>query len=207
MSLCDVNNNSCKEKICIETRRVFDACVKQIVNLEQTIQVTDVTPEDPVVPLTFVSGRTNNVEAEITDLVVDVISTTPRCGRARGNIVLPVTVHYTDDNDVAGSGSATVTIPFDIIVNLPQPSILPYEIRAVGSGVLTAGEFTGTEVIDDQTFYIFDISICATIIIKVIVLVDIVIPIYGYAVLPPCTEYSQEVCQGFFELPIFPSSD
>ena len=39
---------------------------------------------------------------------------------------------------------------------------------------------------------------------KIVMEVELLIPSYGYASIPPCQEYTQEVCAGFFELPMYP---
>jgi len=73
---------------------------------------------------------------------------------------------------------------------------MPYTIEALVSLVSTQGEYTG----ENQ----FTIDACVSIILKVVMDVELLIPSYGYAAIPPCQEYTQEVCAGFFELPIYP---
>lgn len=41
-------------------------------------------------------------------------------------------------------------------------------------------------------------------ILKIVMEVELLVPSYGYCAIPPCQNYSQEVCAGFFELPIYP---
>ena len=76
---------------------------------------------------------------------------------------------------------------------------MPYEVEAVVSVVAPEGVYTNTNT--------FTVSCCATSIIKIVMAVEILVPTYGYAVMPACQEYTQEVCSGFFELPLFPEEN
>ncbi len=206
MALFD-NSSSCSNKICIEAKRVFDACIKQISEEETRIDLTTFSPPCPALPLTFVSGKSLGVYGSVENLTVTIVSSRPRCGRVQCDVVLPIEVNYIDNNGVAGSGIGEVTIPVDIIMNIPQPSIIPYQIEAVISALCPSGEFAPDAVqqpTDQLTFYV---HLCASIIMKVTLIVDIVIPYYAYAQIPPCTPYSAEVCSGFFELPLFPQAN
>ena len=69
-------------------------------------------------------------------------------------------------------------------------------VEAVVSLVSTKGAYTNTNQ--------FTVDACVTIILKVVMEVELLIPSYGYSAIPPCQEYTQEVCAGFFELPVFP---
>lgn len=208
MALFD-NSSSCTNKICIEAKRVFDACIKQISEEETRIDLNTFSPPCPALPLTFVSGKSLGIYGSVEDLTVTLVSSRPRCGRVQCNVVLPIEVSYIDNNGVAGSGVGEVTIPVDIIMNIPQPSIIPYQIEAVISALCPTGEFSpvALDVTSKRDCLTFYVHLCASIIIKVTLIVDIVIPYYAYAQIPPCTPYSAEVCSGFFELPLFPQAN
>ncbi|MBO7187193.1 MAG: hypothetical protein J6V68_02195, partial [Clostridia bacterium] len=102
----------------------------------------------------------------------------------------------TDANGVEGVATASVTLNKDVILCVPSASIMQYDIEAVVSLVSTIGTYTGAGQ--------FTIDACVTVIVKVVMEVELLVPSYGYAVLPPCQDYTEEVCQGFFELPIYP---
>ncbi len=51
----------------------------------------------------------------------------------------------------------------------------------------------------------FNIDACVTLIVRVVVDAELLIPTYGYCQIPPCQDYSQDVCSGFFDLPLYPS--
>ena len=73
---------------------------------------------------------------------------------------------------------------------------MPFNVEAVVSLVSTLGTYTG----ENQ----FTIDCCASIILKIVMEVELLVPSYGYTQIPPCQEYTQEVCSGFFDLPVYP---
>jgi hypothetical protein len=72
-------------------------------------------------------------------------------------------------------------------------------VQAVVSAVVPEGVYNA----ETQGF---TVSICATVILKIAMAVELLVPTYGYCVIPPAQEYSQEVCAGFFELPLYPQA-
>ena len=34
---------------------------------------------------------------------------------------------------------------------------------------------------------------------------ELLVPTYGYCQIPPCQDFTQDVCTGFFDLPLYPS--
>ena len=188
--------NGICEKACIEVNKVLDACMKQT---QQSMQVTltNQTPASPTTPLTFVSATING-QSTLTDLVVERLVDRPNFARVTGNVNIPILVTYTDANNVTGTGEATLTIPFDVILFVPQPSIVPFTIEAFGSSSSPSGSYVSGSV--------FNINACVAVIIKVVVEADILVPSYGYCSFPPCQEYTQDVCTGFFDLPLFPTA-
>ncbi|MBQ9781751.1 MAG: hypothetical protein IJW26_01040, partial [Clostridia bacterium] len=79
------------------------------------------------------------------------------------------------------------------------PSIMPYEVEAVVSVVASEGTYTSENT--------FTITACTTSILKIVMMVELLIPSYGYCQIPTCQEYTQEICAGFFELPLFPQNN
>ena len=190
--------NGLCEKVCIQAEKIFDACIKQTRIENYALAITDLTPENPTAPLTFVSARSLTAEATVTGLVIDR-QQDKRCARVQGTVTLPVEVLYTDANGVDGSATGTVSIPVDVLLYIPAPSIIPFSVSAVASVVAPEGTFVSlTEG--------FTVSLCVTVILRVSMPVEILVPSYGYCVIPPAQEYSQEVCEGFFELPLYPQS-
>lgn len=191
----NVLNGIC-ERACIQTNKVLDACLKQMQE-STSVTVTNQNPASPTTPLTFVSAQTAG-SSTLTDLVIERLTDRPNFARVTGNVNIPLTVTYTDANNVVGTGSTSLVVPFDVILFVPQPSIIPFSIEAFGISASPSGTYVSGSV--------FSINACVTIIIKVIVEADILVPSYGYCSFPPCQDYTQDACSGVFDLPLFPTA-
>ena len=190
--------NGLTEKVCIQAEKIFDAGIKQSRIENYALTLTDLTPENPTYPLTFVSARSVSAEATVTNLTVER-QPDKQCARVQATVTIPVEVLYTDANGVDGSATATVSMPVDAFLYVPAPSIMPFTVRAVMSAVVPDGTY-------NEATEGFTASICVTVILKIAMSVELLIPTYGYCAIPPAQEYSQEVCAGFFELPLYPKS-
>ncbi len=188
--------NGLTEKVCIQAEKIFDACIKQTQLENYALTLTDLTPENPTYPLTFVSARSVTSEATVTNLNVER-QIDKSCARVQATVSVPVEVLYTDANGVDGSATAIVTLNQDVLLFVPAPSIIPFTVKAVISAVVPDGTYNP----ETQGF---TVSVCVTVIMKIAMQVELLVPTYGYCVIPPCQEYSQEVCAGFFELPLYP---
>lgn len=160
------------------------------------LNITNLTPSNPTYPLTFISAKSTVSEGTISNLIIEPIPERERAARVKADIIIPVSVAYTDANGVEGVATSTVTVTKDVILNIPSASIMPYTVEAVVSLVSTQGAYTGVNQ--------FTIDCCTSIIMKVVMEVELLIPSYGYTAIPPCQDYTQEVCAGFFELPVYP---
>lgn len=189
--------NGLCEKVCIQAQKIFDACIKQIQIENYTLTLTDNLPADPTYPLTLISARSNTSKGVITNLNVERLADKPGCARVQATVNIPVEVVYTDANGVEGVANSTISVSQDVLLFVPSPSIMPYKITAEVSAVGAEGRFNP----DTNTF---SINACITVILKVAIDVEILVPSYGYCAIPPAQEYSQEVCAGFFELPLYP---
>lgn len=185
------------EKACIQTRKVFDACMKQIQMDGTSVTLTNQQPQNPTVPLTFVSCQTQTNDVTITNLVVDRFEDKPCFARVSGSVGVPIVVNYTDNTGASGSGTATITIPIDVVLYVPQPSIIPYQVTAFANAICSGGRF-----VEGSTF---SIDPCMTLIIRVVVDAELLVPTYGYCQIPPCQDYTQDVCSGYFDLPLYPA--
>ncbi len=178
------------ERICINVRKVFDGCITRYQDRSFTLSFATALPG--VAPLTFVEARTSG-QSQISNLIITPID--ERRNRIQMDVTTPITVTYTDSTGASFSAASSVTIPRDIILGLPEDSLSPYSIEISTGLASNLGEFT------DGTFVI---RTCVVQIVRVVVNVDILVPSYGYCEYPPCEEYSDEICQGLFNLPIFP---
>ena len=161
-----------------------------------SVTLTDLTPASPAQPLTFVSGRSTSSRGTITALTVTPLSDRPGLSRVLATVSIPVRITYTDANGVEGSGTGTVSLTQDIVMCVPTGSVFHVELAATVNMASPNGTYvSGTT---------FSITACTTVVMKVLADVDLLVPSYGYCKIPPCTEFSQEVCQGVFDLPLFP---
>lgn len=188
------------EKVCLQAQRVFDACIKQGQTDNIVLTITDPVPSNPTYPLTFISARSSTSVGNVTAFQVDRLPDRANCARVQVSVDIPVEVVYTDANGTEGKANATVSVNEDVILFVPQPSIMPYEVQCVVSAVAPEGSFNA----DNNTF---TVDMCITVILKIVINVDLLVPSYGYSVIPPAQEYTQEVCAGFFELPLYPQGN
>lgn len=188
--------NGLCEKVCIEVKKVFDACIKQETLTDQTITLETTTPADVTEPFTFVGARSSTSVGTITDLIVTPANENPGCSRVQANVQIPLQVSFTDAHGTQAVGTSTVTLERDVLLRVPEPSVIPYEIVAVVNAVSAEGSYLSGGT--------FSITLCVTVILKVVMDVELLVPSYGYCYIPPCQEYQEEICEGFFDLPLFP---
>ena len=50
----------------------------------------------------------------------------------------------------------------------------------------------------------FNLTVCVTVVLKILAQVEILVPSYGFCPIPPCEEFAENVCDEFFSLPLFP---
>jgi len=188
--------NGLCEKVCIQAKKVFDACMQQSQLTDIVLNLTNITPVSPTYPLTFISAKSTTQTGVISNLLIEPLAERPHSARVKCDITIPVSVAFTDAAGVEGAATSYVTVSKDVILNIPSASIMPFNVEAVVSLVSTQGSYTG----ENQ----FTIDCCASIILKIVMEVELLVPSYGYTPIPPCQEYTQEVCAGFFELPMYP---
>ena len=189
-------NGMC-EKVCIQAQKIFDACIKQVQLENYTLTVSSFTPANPTYPLTFISARSTNAGATLTNVSVERIADKQGCPRVQATVNIPVEVVYTDANGVEGVATATISVSEDVLLFVPAPSIMPFKVVAEASAVAAEGSFNS----EGGTF---TVNACVSIILKIAIDVEILVPSYGYCAIPPAQDYSKEVCAGFFELPLYP---
>lgn len=187
------------EKVCLQTKKVFDACLKREHIENMQITLTDFNPEGPTEPLTFVSGGASTSEqTSFTNVQITRFEDRRNFATVSVTAQIPIDIVYTDANGVQGTAKGYITMDESVILFVPQPSMVPVRVEPVASVVIPQASFvSGTEIVLDA---------CVMLIIKIVADVEILVPSYGYCNIPPCQEASQDVCQGFFELPLFPSS-
>ncbi len=193
--------NGICEKILIETTKIFDACICSSTETGVILPLSGFNPENPVTPLTFISAENSiGVEPTVSDLVIDRLDTCPNYANVSFTVTIPVTVTYRDANGTIGTASSSVTVAKSVILFVPQPALTPVDIDVVGIFSSRIGVYTDPNA--------FTVTGCIEIIVKVVSVVDVLVPSYGYPVLPPCQSAPvQNACPGLQDLPIYPTAD
>ncbi len=188
--------NGLCEKVCIQTVKIFDACMMQT-SIDSTVALTNLSPATPTLPLTFVSGRSTSSTGTITSLTIAPIADRPGLSRVTTTVSIPIQIAYTDANGVQGTGTSSVSISLDVVMCVPTGSVITPNVAATVNMASPRGAYVSD--------YTFSITCCVTVILSVQAPVNLLVPSYGYCKIPPCTEFSQDACQGVFDLPIFPT--
>ena len=195
----NVTNGIC-EKALIEVRKVFDACRSTTTETGLTVTLSNFDPAGPTLPLTFISAASDPANpATVSNVVIDRIDSRPNFANVSATVSIPIVVSYRDANGVLGTADATVTEQKNVILFVPQPSITPVEITAFGVFSSTIGTINAEGTTATLTG-------CIQIILKVVATVDLLVPSYGYPVIPPCQQSQTTVCPGISELPLFPTA-
>ena len=188
--------NGLCEKVCIQTVKIFDACMMQT-SIDSTVALTNLSPATPTLPLTFVSGRSTSSTGTITSLTIAPIADRPGLSRVTTTVSIPIQIAYTDANGVQGTGTSSVSISLDVVMCVPTGSVITPNVAATVNMTSPRGAYVSD--------YTFNITSCVTVILSVQAPVNLLVPSYGYCKIPPCTEFSQDACQGVFDLPICPT--
>ena len=188
--------NGLCEKVCIRAQKIFDACIKQV-QLENYVITLGNFPEGTTYPVTFVSARSSADTTTTSNISIDRLTDKPGCARVQCTVGIPIDIVYTDANGTEGVVTGMINYSQDVLLFVPAPSIMPYQAVAQASAVCAEGTFAedGSSI---------TVNVCLTIILKIAIDVELLIPSYGYCAIPPAQDYSQEVCAGFFELPLYP---
>ncbi|MBR6526101.1 MAG: hypothetical protein IKT57_09010 [Clostridia bacterium] len=206
-----------QEKVCIQVKRVYDSCLqqKQLTNVDVTItsyaQVvnngcscacnngnveTNPPTSAPVPPITFESCRSSTTDVDVNHLNVERLCDRPCFARVRGRVHIPIDILFTDSRCVEYIGKGVITVNEDVLLSVPDESIVPFRLEAMASAVCVSGTYIGDNV--------FRMTVCVTVILKVIAKVEMMVPSYGFCTIPPCEEFAENVCDEFFSLPLFP---
>ena len=187
-AFCCATTGAC-QKTCVEVKKVFDACISQ------TSELTTIQVEFPGATEGYnVTSVKSTGNLEISNLTIAPITGSIN-SEVSFDLSVPVTVVATNTAGSQIVGTGTMTFSKDIVLKVPSDGIISptIEVTAVVEGLQNT--LAGTEVTTNA---------CVTIITKVVAEVILAIQSYGYPVLPPCQEYTQDVCSGVFSAPIYP---
>ena len=194
------------ERTCIQVNKVYDSCLhqRQLNNVNVTVTsmcaLCDTEGVTPVItpPITFESCRSSTSKGVIRNLTIDRLCDRPNFARIKGVVDIPVDILFIDANGQEGIAHGVISVDRDVLMYIPDESIVPFTLETLVSAICVTGSYQGNNV--------FTITVCVTIVLKIVAEVDILIPTYGYCPIPPCEEFSENVCDEFFSLPIFPQA-
>lgn len=206
------NNNQCKpsqvsnnpmagicEKMMVEVTRVFDACKNVIQEQGLRLTLTNFTPTNPTFPLTFISAESDIANpATVSNVIVTRLDSRPEFANVSGTVSIPVIVTYRDANGILGTATTTYTNDFATTLFVPQPALTPVSVSVIAQFSSTIGTIGEDGVLTTAA--------CVVIIIKIVANVDILVPSYGYPVIPPCQTLAETVCPGLSDSPTYPTA-
>ena len=191
---CDGNRCNCS---CTNTCDEIITHQEAVDNLENNPCNPCQLPQ-PRGPWTFESCRSSTTKGEISNLCIDRLCDRPQYARVKCTVDVPIDVMFVDQCCQEWIGQASVKVDKDVILCVPEESIVPFTIESLVSAICVNGEWKG----DCK----FEITICMTVVLKVLAEVEVMIPTYGFCEIPPCEEFAENVCDEFFSLPLFPQS-
>lgn len=147
---------------------------------------------------TFESCRSSTTSGRISNLSIERMSDRPQFARVRCTVDVPLDVLFLDQRCQEWMGQTVIQVNKDILLCIPDDSIIPFTLESLVSAICVSGSYIGNCT--------FDITVCVTVVLKVLAEVDILIPTYGFCQVPPCEEFAENVCDEFFSLPLFPQS-
>jgi hypothetical protein len=187
-------NEICRATIAVN--RVMDCCKREI-GQEQTRMTLCHVSADAQPPFTFVTATSTHTAATVSNLVIARIEGgNENRARVRCNITIPMQVTFRDSDNVQFTARSEITVPQDIVMCIPTPSVFPFEITASASCNCPSGCFVGANMVESTA--------CIAIITKVVIETELDIPTYGYHQIPVAVDYENQVCDKFFKLPLYP---
>lgn len=187
-----------KEKVCIQVNKVYDSCLQQETLEDVKVTLSNVCGSGFQAPLELISCRSTTVKGRLVGTIIERLEDRPNFARVRTKVEIPIEVVFEDCKGKQGTGDAVITIPKDVIMYVPDESVIPFKLESIVSAVCVSGDF-----IPGETFR-FRLDICITIILKIVAKVELLIPAFGFCDIPPCEEFAENICDEFFKLPLFP---
>lgn len=189
------------EKVIVSVKKVCDAGIRQTTREGLALNLSGFTA-GTVFPIKFVMIQNSSPSGNLLNLIVDRIAERPRAARIRADLVIPLSVTYTDAAGNTGFAVASLTQSHDVILNVPEPSIIPYAFEAIVSAVSQRGSISG-----GPTDAVAIVDMCLTTVLKIVIDADIAVHSYGYAQFPQLQDFVEDACSGYFDLPLYPRNN
>lgn len=182
-----------REKVCVQVKKVYDSCMQQEQLDKVCVTVSDMIPvcececNQPFTPpICFESCRSSSYTGTIRNLVIDRICDRPGFARVRCAVDIPIDILFTDSCCREGIGHGVITVSKDVLLCIPDESIVPFTMESLVSAICVSGRYCGNNT--------FELTICVTVILKVLAEVEMLIPSFGFCSVPPCEEFAENVC-------------
>lgn len=92
---------------------------------------------------TFESCRSSTTCGTISNLTIDRLCDRPQFARVKCKVSLPVDVLFTDQNCQEWMGRAELPVDKDVLLAIPDESIVPFTLESMVSGVCISGSYIG----------------------------------------------------------------
>lgn len=184
------------ERVCIQVNKVYDSCLQQETLPDVSIPLTGL---QGTAPYTFTAMRNAGSSGNIQNLIVTRLTDRPNFARVQADVIIPMQINYTDSLGTEYTTTGSITIRKDVVLYVPDDSIIPFTVEAVVGAISVSGTITGS----DGTFTLVA-DVCVSVILKIVAMVELLVPSFGFCEIPPCEEYADETCDEFFSLPLFP---
>ncbi len=184
------------EKVAVQATKVYDACLLQDSLADAVIPVAAL---EGTAPYTFISLRNSSQTGTLENVSVTRLQDRPNFARVQADVVIPYQINYSDSVGAEYVGTGSSTVHRDVILYVPDDSIVPYRLESLVGAVSVTGSFTGTP--DAQAL---TADVCISVILKITAQVELLLPAFGFCEIPPCEDFADEACDGFFALPLYP---
>jgi len=179
-------------RVAVNVTRILDACMAKYTLENSPLDITDRSLPPPV---RFINATSAQNNAAITNLSVSRLRERPTFARVSCDVTVPLRVTYECAQGNRWEGPSQVTCRQDVVLFAPGESIFPFEVMATASASAPSGFARNGEI---------TATVCCTVITKVVTDTDLLIPSYGLAIAPPCTNFREDACKEFFDLPLYP---
>lgn len=140
----------------------------------------------PVGAWTFESCRSSTTAGRISNLSIERLCDRPQFARVRCTVDVPLDVLFLDQRCQEWMGQTVIAVDKDILLCIPDDSIIPFTLESLVSAICVSGSYIGNCT--------FEITVCVSVVLKVLAEVDIMVPTYGFCQIPPCEEFAENVC-------------